>query len=116
VEPIDDYPEYYPARPYTLVTDAPADPETGHEFVLHFDPEDERYYVFFFAEERHAEMFREYYNSVSTKRGVVVRFDPRGIEDRIGVRYTDADGKQIDMSIAEYRKNMEFKNEFRRDD
>lgn len=113
---MDDYPEYFPARPYTLVTDAPADPEAGHEFVLHFDPEDERYYVFFFVEEKHAELFQQYYNSVSSKRAVVVRFDPRSIEDRIGVRYTDADGKQTDMTILQYCKNMEFKNEFRRDD
>ncbi|MBC8136789.1 MAG: hypothetical protein H8F28_12970, partial [Fibrella sp.] len=63
---MDDYPEYYPARPFTLVTDAPADPEAGHEFVLHFDPEDERYYVFFFAEEMDAELFKEAYNRVST--------------------------------------------------
>lgn len=113
---MDDYPEYFPARPFTLVTDSPVDPETGHEFVLHFDAEDERYYVFFFAEEMHAELFRETYNSVSSKRGVVVRFDPRSIEDRIGVRYTDADGERTDMTILQYCKNMEFKNEFRRED
>ncbi len=113
---MDDYPEYFPARPYTLVTDAPIDPETGHEFVLHFDPEDERYYVYFFAEARHADRFKDEYERVATKRAVVVRFDPRSIEERVGVRYTDAGGVMTEMTITAYRKNMEFKNEFRRDD
>ena len=112
----DEYPDYYPAEPFTIVVDSGADKETGHEFVLHFDPEEERYNVFFFETFGYAEKLRDEYERTSGKKALVVRFDPRAVEERVGVRYTTAGGFKKDMTITEYRKNMELRNPYRRDD
>ncbi len=107
---------YFPAQPFTVVTTAPADPESGHEFVLHFEPSEERYYVYFFAEKRMAEALAAEYESVTGRSCEVVRFEARAIEERFGVRYFAADGREHRMSVQEYQNNREMKNEFRRDD
>ncbi|MBC8143722.1 MAG: hypothetical protein H7Y38_20015 [Armatimonadetes bacterium] len=113
---MDDFPEYYPAEPFTVVVDSGADKETGHEFVLHFDPEEERYHVFFFETFGYADKLRDEYERTSGRDALVVRFEPRAIEDHVGVRYVNRDGARTDMTIGEYRKNMELRNPYRRDD
>ena len=112
----DEYPDYFPAEPYTIVVDSGADKEAGHEFVLHFDPMEERYNVFFFETFGYAEKLLDEYERTSGRKAIVVKFDPRAIEERVGVRYTDRDGVKRDMTITEYRKNQAFTNPYRRDD
>ena len=114
----DEYPTYYPALPYTLITDAAAHPETGYEFVLRFDPEEERYLVYLFETPERADRLKREYDASSSqgRTAVVKRFDPRGIAEHFHVLYTDAAGVEKEMPVLTYLRNMEMRNSYRRDD
>ena len=114
-----EFPEYYPALPFTLIIDDPLEDseqrDLGHEFVLHFNAEEETYYVYLFKDVEMAKALKRSYDLANTRGKVskVVAFDPRLIEPHFGVRYFDETGKETIMPMRDYLRNIEFKNEFR---